>query len=44
MNNTRMMYVRPGNLFKDFIIEENKQIVTSTGRVANSHTGDGTKT
>ncbi len=44
MYNTRMMYVRPGNLFKDFIIEENKQIVTSTGRVANSHTGDGTKT
>lgn len=43
MYNT-MMYVRPGNLFKDFIIEENKQIVTSTGRVANSHTGDGTKT
>lgn len=25
MNNTRMMYVRPGNLFKDFIVEENKQ-------------------
>ena len=44
MNNTRMMYVRPGNLFKDFIIEGNKQAVTSTGRVANCHTGDGTKT
>ena len=44
MNNTRMMYVRPGNLFKDFIIEGNKQVVTSTGRVANCHTGDGTKT
>ena len=44
MNNTRMMYVRPGNLFKDFIIEENKQVVTSTGRVANSHMGDGTNT
>jgi len=44
MNNTRMMYVRPGNLFKDFIIEGNKQVVTSTGRVANSYTGDGTKT
>ncbi|MDE6054314.1 MAG: hypothetical protein K2G55_11245, partial [Lachnospiraceae bacterium] len=44
MNNTRMMYIRPGNLFKDFIIERNKQVVTSTGRVANSHTGDGTKT
>lgn len=44
MISTRMMYVRPGNLFKDFIIESNKQVVTSTGRVANSHTGDGTKT
>ncbi len=44
MNNTRMMYARPGNLFKEFIIEGNKQVVTSTGRVANSHTGDGTKT
>ncbi len=44
MNNTRMMYVRPGNLFKNFIIEGNKQVVTSTGRVANSHTGDGTET
>lgn len=43
MNNTRMMHVRPGNLFKDFIVEENKQVVTSTGRVANSHSGDGTK-
>ena len=44
MNNTRMMYVRPVNLFKDFIIEGNKQVVTSTGMVANCHTGDGTKT
>ncbi len=43
MNNVRMMYVRPGNLFKDFIVEENRQVVTSTGRVANSHIGDGTK-
>ncbi|MDE6516944.1 MAG: hypothetical protein K2L18_03725 [Acetatifactor sp.] len=44
MNNTRMMYVRPGNLFKEFIIEGNKQVVSSTGRVANSHTGNGTET
>lgn len=44
MINTRMMYVRPGNLFKEFIIESNKQVVTSTGRVANSHSGDGTQT
>lgn len=44
MINTRMMYVRPGNLFKEFIIESNQQVVTSTGRVANSHSGDGIKT
>mgnify|MGYP006922126156 CR=1 FL=1 len=44
MINTRMMFVRPGNLLKEFIIESNKQVVTSTGRVANSHSGDGTKT
>ena len=44
MNNARMMYVRPGNLFKEFVVENNAQIVTSTGRVANKHTGDGTKT
>lgn len=44
MINTRMMYMRPGNLFKDFMIETNRQVVTSTGRVANSHSGDGTKT
>lgn len=41
MINTRMMYVRPGNLFKEFIIENNMQAVTGTGRVANSHTGNG---
>ena len=43
MRNTRMMYVRPGNLFKEFVIEENKQGVTSTGRVANVYSGDGTR-
>lgn len=42
MINTKMAYLRPGNLFKDFIIESNNQVVTSTGRVANKHTGDGT--
>lgn len=35
--------MRPGNLFKEFIIECNNQTVTSTGRVANRHTGDGAK-
>lgn len=43
MINTRMMYVRPGNLFRDFVVEENEQVVTSTGRVANKHAGDGTR-
>lgn len=44
MINTRMMYLRPGNLFKDFIVESNKQVVTNTGRVANKHSGNGTET
>ncbi len=44
MINARMMYVRPGNMFREFIIECNNQTVTSTGRVANRHTGDGTVT
>lgn len=44
MLNARMMYLKPGNLFKEFIIEENTQTVTSTGRVANRHTGDGRNT
>ncbi len=33
MINTRGMYLRPGNLFKDFIVENNHQKVTETGRV-----------
>ena len=41
MINTRMMYLRPGNLFKDFIIEENRQVVTDTGRVAHCYTVQG---
>lgn len=44
MVNARVMYLRPGNLFKEFNIESNRQTVTSTGRVANRHVGDGTKT
>lgn len=44
MRNTRFMYLRPGNLFKEFIIEGNEQKVTSTGRVVPNHSGDGTKT
>ena len=44
MNNTRVMYLRPGNLFKNFIIENNEQMISSTGRVVNKHTGNGTRT
>lgn len=41
MNNVRMMYARPGNMFKVFIIERNVPVVTSTGRVADSYQGNG---
>ncbi len=44
MKNTNMMYLRPGNLFKEFIIEDNKQVVTTTGRVADRYAGNGIKT
>lgn len=44
MINANMMYLRPGNLFKEFVIENNRQKVTSTGRVVNNHKGDGMKT
>ena len=44
MNNARLMYLRPGNMFKEFVIEDNSQTVSSTGRVVNRHTGNGTQT
>ena len=44
MKNAKMMYLRPGNLFKEFVIEDSRQVVTSTGRVAGSYSGSGTKT
>lgn len=44
MNNARLMYFRPGNLFKEFIIEKNTEAVTSTGRPAVGYSGDGIKT
>ena len=40
MVNARFMYLRPGNLFKDFLVESNRQVVTSTGRVANAPEDD----
>ena len=36
-----MIYIRPGNLFKDFIVETNVQEIDSKGRVVIKHTGDG---
>lgn len=38
------MYLRPGNLYKDFVIEENRQTVTNTGRAVVGHSGDGSRT
>ena len=43
MINARFMYLRPGNLFKDFVVESNTQVVTASGRVANTPKGDGSK-
>lgn len=43
MINARFMYLRPGNLFKDFVVEPNTQVVTASGRVANAPKGDGSK-
>lgn len=43
MVNARVMYFRPENLFKEFIIEGNKQKVVSAGRVVNDFSGDGSR-
>lgn len=44
MINTRRMYLRPGNLFKEFVIEQNKGTITDTGRAVAVYVGDGSKT
>lgn len=44
MVNANLMYFRPGNLLKDFIIEENIQTVTASGRAVVKYSGDGSKT
>lgn len=44
MINTSGIYIRPGNLFKEFVIEKKGTTVTDTGRVAADYTGDGSKT
>lgn len=38
-----MMYLRPGNLLKDFIVEESKTDVSPTGRPALTYKDDGVK-
>lgn len=38
---TNMMYLRPGNLFKDFIVSPLSQDVQDGGRVVEKYTGDG---
>lgn len=43
MIHANMMYLRPGNLFHDFIIEDTTQEINSKGRAVLKHTGDGTK-
>ena len=43
MINARFMYLRPGNLYKDFIIESNEQTVSKTGRPVITFTGDGSR-
>ena len=34
------MYLRPGNLYKDFIVEENIAGVNASGRPKTSYLGD----
>lgn len=43
MINARFMYLRPGNLYKQFVIEENNQIISGNGRMVNNYVGNGTK-
>ena len=39
-----MMYLRPGNLYKEFVIEDNKADIGKTGRATASFSGDGSRT
>lgn len=43
MINARCMYLRPGNLFKDFVVEKEEQKVLPNGRVAEEISSDGTR-
>jgi len=44
MINARAMYLRPGNLFKDFTVEDNEQEINSRGRAVIKYSGNGLKT
>lgn len=44
MINARMMYLRPGNLFKQFTIEECVETTSDSGRPTTRYESDGTKT
>lgn len=43
VNARNFMYLRPGNLFKDFVIEKNAQEVLPNGRVVDKISGDGSE-
>lgn len=43
MINVRMMYLRPGNLYKEFIVEETRQEINRTGRAVVIHSGSGSR-
>lgn len=40
---TSGQFIKFSNLFKDFVVEPNTQVVTASGRVANAPKGDGSK-
>ena len=41
LNSARLMYLRPGNLFKDFVVSPLSQDVMDNGRVVEKYAGDG---
>ena len=44
MVNTRYMYLRPGNLFKEFIIENDAEVIGAYGRPKPVYNQDGART
>ncbi len=41
--NRNFMYLRPGNLYKDFVVEEITQDIGATGRPRSFYGGDGSR-